>query len=125
MRQKIEFPDYKSHASAIRALMAKGAVFTSSVSAGRYFVECEKNALRRTASGKTGKVRKSKSKQPRKFPAFFRGAIRALFAVCFFPVKISFQIIWIFAKAGLVLCGIILTLPLVFAAGLISGFKSD
>ena len=124
MKQKLEFPDYKSHASAIRALMAKGAVFNSSVFAGRYFVECEKNALKRKpTSGKTGKV--IQSQKPRKFPAFFRGVIRAFFAICFFPIKISFQVIWIFAKAGLVLCGIIFTLPFVFAAGLISGFKAD
>ena len=123
MRQKIEFPDYKSHSSAIRALMAKGAVFTSSTFEGRYFVECERNALKRPASAKAGKVRQSQ--KPRKFPAFFRGAIRAFFAICFFPVKISFQIIWIFAKAGMVLCGIILTLPFAFAGGLISGFKAD
>ena len=123
MKQKIEFPDGRSHAAAIRALMAKGAVFTSSVFAGRYFVECEKNALKRPASGKAGKVRGSQ--KPRKFPAFFRGAIRAFFVVSFFPVKISLQVIWIFAKAGIVLCGIILTLPFVFAAGLISGFKAD
>lgn len=123
MKQKIEFPDYKSHASAIRALMAKGAVFTSSVFAGRYYIEYDKNALKRTTSGKTGRVRQSQ--KPRKFPAFFRGSIRGFFAVCFFPVKISFHVILIFAKAGLILCGVLLTLPFVFAAGLISGFKSD
>ena len=78
MKQKLEFPDYKSHASAIRALMAKGAVFNSSVFAGRYFVECEKNALKRKpTSGKTGKV--IQSQKPRKFGGQFAHCLRFAF----------------------------------------------